>query len=190
MTLVAAPYHARKLYALDAWAAATSAYERLLSVCDEGGAAHLAERGIPYVVYAEPKSHRVGDKIIYGPHFNAAWQAIIENCDGHTHILSLDTDVIAPPDILEVMEAHYTGGFLIHGVPWREGYLRPGKGYETSCALASVADWKASLARCERERNYYDEPRNLYGVVRDMDHTDVDLVELVHLDNGGATPKS
>ena len=98
-TLVAAPYHARKLYALDAWAAATSAYDRLLSVCDEESAGQLDERGIPYVVYDEPVSHRVGEKVIYGPHFNAAWRAILDHCT-HPYILSLETDVIAPPDML------------------------------------------------------------------------------------------
>lgn len=188
MTTVAAPYHTRKRYCLDRWAAATSSYDRLLSVSDDDSMFDCAVRGIPYVTFVEPVSHRVGDKVIYGPHFNAAWWAILEEADDY--ILALDTDVIPSGDILRVMEENYTHGFLCHGVPWREGYGRDGYAYETSCTFAAKADWRAALEQCEKERNHYDEPRNLYGMVRDMPHTDVLLMELEHLDGDGVTPKT
>jgi hypothetical protein len=179
MTLVACPYHSRKSYALDAWERATSSYDRLLAVCDEESAAELEGR-IPYVVYEEPKSHRVGKNVIYGPHFNAAWRAILEQADGM--VLSLEADVIPPCDIAALMEEHYTEGFLIQGVPWRASQGRKTKAYEMGCTLGSVEDFSKALAACEQQRNHYDEPRNLYGILHEFPHTCIDIVELTHLD--------
>jgi hypothetical protein len=141
-TLVAAPIGRRKHYSLLRWVQATEAYNRLLVTDEPDYAEELRTMGLPVVEY-EPKgdSRRPGANAMYGPAFNTAWHCILENTDGYSHVLGLDTDVIPEGDILSYMEENMTDGidFLRHGVPWRGVYRRDGmRAYETSCTLAKV----------------------------------------------------
>jgi TorA maturation chaperone TorD len=186
-TVVAAPFGANKAYALGRWAAATENYERLL-VTDELKAIPITSKyGIPTVLYESVENpRRPGKNAIYGPKFNQAWEAILANTNGHTHVLALDTDVIPKGDILTAMEAEYDGtfAFLRHGVPWRSVYRRPEcLGYETSCTLATVEAWRAALDKAQELGPLC----TLYEVVGNPNyftHKDINLVELEHLDDG------
>lgn len=186
-TLVASPHAEHKDYSFSRWAEATASYDRLLSfhVADSIYARKVQGKGIRTALYmCDPHPRRPGRKAIYGPMYNAAWRAIVDNAEGYTHILSLDTDVIPGGDILSAMEAEYDGGFLRHGVPWRAVYRRPGQyGYETSCTLASIEDWTAALDKA----GSLGELCTLYEVVGNphyFHHKDVLLMNLEHLDDG------
>jgi hypothetical protein len=188
-TLVAASHARVKDYAFEQWSAATASYHRLLAI-EEGEREYAESLGVPYVPFSpEENPRRQGRHRICGPLFNQAWTAILSAAGGYTHILSLDTDVIPPCDILALMEPLYddTFDFLRHGVPWRTAYHRPGAfAYETSCTLGSVAAWQAALDETYRRG----ELATLYGVVGDPDlftHRDINLVQLTHLDDTEAT---
>lgn len=186
-TLVAAAHAKHKDYSFARWAAATASYQRLLSLSTEDAiyARKMEPLGIRTVLYKHiPHPRRPGKKAIYGPMFNQAWRAIVDNAEDYTHILSLDTDVIPSGDILSVMEDNYTEGFLRHGVPWRGCYRRAGQyGYETSCTFASVDDWASALNEAENAGPLC----TLYEIVgrNDLFKTrDILEMELEHLDDG------
>ena len=187
-TLVAAPVCKRKDYSFARWAAATASYDRLVAVdADESDYGEVIRRlGILVVTYeAVEHPRRPGPKAIYGPRFNYAWHAITDNAGDFTHILALDSDIIPEGDILALMEEHYDPAFafLRHAVPFRECYGRMSKGYETSCTMASVEDWKRALAKVET----MGELATLYEVVGDPNfftHKDIDMMVLEHLDDG------
>lgn len=185
-TLVAAPVCKRKHYSLAHWAAATARYDRLVAVSEPDYEEVIRRLGIPVVTYEAAVHHRrPGVKAIYGPLFNAAWRAITSNADSFTHILALDSDVIPEGDILALMEEQYDPAFafLRHAVPFRACYGRMSKGYETSCTMASVEDWKLALDKVET----MGELTTLYEVVGDPNfftHKDIDLMVLEHLDDG------
>lgn len=186
-TLVAAPSAERKKYAFPRWAAATSDYDRLVAVLDseQGYAEYIRRFGVNVATYQDPPSPRrgYGELAIYGPRFNAAWRCILDNCDGYTHILALDSDVIPSGNILAVMEDEWSDDifFLRHGVPWRSSAHEVGKGYETSCTMGSVEAWKTALGEVPDNAT-----STLYEWVGDphrYPHRDIDIMELEHLDD-------
>ena len=186
-SLVVAPHTERKHYALPLWVATTDGYERLLAIeADEREYAEFVEHryGVPSVLFVPDEGpRRQGRHRICGPLYNQAWTALLSKANGHTHVLSLDTDVIPSGDILALMEAEYGGeAFLRHGVPWRAAYSRPGvNAYETSCTFASLQWWRAALASTLQVGGL----ATLYGTVGDPDlftHRDIDIMCLDHFE--------
>lgn len=180
-SLVAAPAHSCKDYAIDKWAAATSQYDRLVAVDSEDVdyVKRLNDYGIRSVVYQKTED------TIYGPLFTKAWRTIVDNAEGYTHILSLDVDVIPSGDILKLMESQYDQrvSFLRHGVPWREVYRRKGCTYEMSCTFALVSDWERAVEFSEKSEGKF----RLYEIVGHPSfytHKDIYLMELEHMDDG------
>jgi len=171
------------------WAAATAHYDRLLVTDEPDYEEVIRNLGVPVVLH-EAAEHptKTGAMRVYGTLLNSAWKAIIENAEGYTHILSLESDVIPDGDIVSVMEEHYDPEyqFLRHGVPWREAYEKPpGRfSYELGCTLASVQDWKKALAKTDDV-----EPTKIYTVVGvaqayGLTAKNINVCQLEHLDNG------
>lgn len=172
-TLVACPVSGKKDYCIERWAQATSGFPRLVALDSrERYATRLKKLKLPFVTFDTE------DDSIYGPMFNDAWRAIIENAGARTHILSLDVDVFSDTDILSLMEEnwddHYS--FLCHGVPWRGKPWRKTLSYEMSCTLGSVPAWREALARADEKK----EP--LYRSVHSFLCKDFTATNLTHLD--------
>jgi hypothetical protein len=179
-TLVACPFSKRKLYSLDEWEQATRGHARLMAVDEPEVRKEVKKRGIKFTYFNPVSDFRRGKNAIYGPRFNEAWSAILENADGFTHILSLESDVIPPEgvDIVDLMEHNYDGcDFLCHGYPWRYPSKLGGFAYETGCTIATVGKWREALEKSHPLQG-------MYGTIRNIDlftHKDVQLVELQHL---------
>jgi len=175
-TVVACPVGKAKAYSLADWAAATVGYDRFM-VTDEVDFADEVEgdHGIPCYIYEAPPQQE-GVHPMYRARYNAAMRCILRHAEGRSHILSLESDVIPPEgcDILALMEEHYTKGLLCHGYPWRAEYNRPYNGYEMGCTLGSVEEWASALMWAEANH------QSVYGAVRQVTHTDIDLVQLRH----------
>lgn len=182
-TLVACPVAERKHYSFPLWAAATKAYDRLVVTEDEDYIDTIEGYGVPALLFDPVSTFRWGINAIYGPRHTEAWRTIVDNADGYTHILSLESDIIPPQnvDILSIMEENYSEcDFLCHAYPWRY----PGRVglyvYETGCTLGSVEKWRDAL-------NKTHEKHGVYETVRCVDYfknKDIHIVQLEHLGEG------
>ena len=150
-TMVAAPICARKDYSLHRWAAATKGHDRLLATEEKSYVPVIESWDIPAVLYEPPPVQQSCFRHVMATNrFNAAWKAIIDSANGHSHILSLESDVIPPEgvDIVQLMENNWTGeeDFLVHLYPYRESYGRPGqRAFEMGCTMAKTETWKHAL---------------------------------------------
>lgn len=182
-TLVACPVAERKHYSFPMWAAATGGYDRLVVTEDEDYADTVEGYGVPVLLFEPVSTFQRFAEPIYGPRHTEAWRAIIDNAQGYTHILSLESDIIPPTgvDILSLMEEHYYDcDFLCHAYPWRYPSRRGQYAYETGCTLSSVEKWREALEKTHEENG-------LYSTIRCQDYfknKDIHIVQLEHLGEG------
>jgi hypothetical protein len=183
-TLVACPVAARKHYSFPLWVEQTEKYDRLVSVDDPEYALKVEEYGVPYVLFTPVSTRRVGGAAIYGPRHTEAWAAILERADGYTHILSLESDIIAPRDvdILSLMEEHYDDSydFTCHAYPWRYPHRKGLYAHETGCTIGSIDKWKRALRLTHKDHGVYETIR----ITDYFRNKDIHIVELEHLGEG------
>lgn len=169
----------RKAYCFPQWAAATEGYDRLVAVDEPEAVEFCNGFDVPAILFEPVNDFRRGKNAIYGPRFNEAFQAIMDNAEGYTHIYSLDTDVIPlVDDSPRIMEENYTDcDFLCNGVPWRYPSRVGGKAYELGCTFGTVAVFNRALKITHPLQG-------IYGTIRCIDYfknRDVELFEVEHL---------
>ena len=170
-TLVACPVGRKRDYSLPHWAAATEGYERAVAIDDAKYADRVEHMGIRVLRF--PTSHPWVPRC-----FNDAWRTITHHAEeeGFTHILSLESDIIAPPHILKVMEREYEGGFLCHHYPFRKP--RQGMCAEMGCTLASTELWRKALSTCPAGVAVYD----WFRLSGKFEVQRIEVVELLHME--------
>lgn len=184
-TLVAAPIARCKDYSLALWAAATEGHPRLLATEETDYLGVIESHGIGAVHYTAPSTPDLTPfrHVMCSNRFNAAWQAILDNADPHTMVLSLESDVVPPQgvDIVALMEEHWDDAldFLIHLYPYRPSYKRRAgcKAFEMGCTLATTETWRRALRELPATGVLY------WAVYQEKYKSrQIDLVELEHLD--------
>ena len=196
--LVAAPTYVHKDYCLDEYIDAYNSFvwpNRSLMLVDnsrDGGkyARHLRRLKIPIVVREEPSRD-------FEETFSRCWRRILEQAQsgGWEWILSLETDVIGPPLLIDTLlniALFVQAPFVCHAYPYHDGRI-----HEMYQGLGCVLMTTELLARAMKE---HDDPKSpghdvvegaVYEVARSNSHVALaTLLDLKHRDapGGGATP--
>lgn len=139
--LIACSTTAAKDYAFERWldaVRATGCEALMVDATSKKHATMLRKHGVK-VASIPPRTTS------FKENFNLGWKKIVELADGHTHILSVESDIIVPPNIVDVMLENYTDcDFLRHAYPWR-----PAKGdpcYGMGCTLGTIELWRDAVA--------------------------------------------
>ena len=182
-TLVAAPFGEGRLSSLDRWAAATEGYDRVAAI-DQPIGEQLEEYGIPYVEFTydgetpEGARHRICSE-----RFNVAWDAILDYAEQgrYTHVLSLESDIVADCDIVALMSENFTedDDIVRHVYPWGPEYNRPyHKASEMGCTMMTVEALRTALVEARERKS------KLYGSVmwtKRLKTRTIEKTELTHL---------
>ena len=166
--VVACPVGRKRDYSLARWAEATQDYDRMVAIDDWDYAARVHDMGLHVVRFplATPW---------IPTHFNNAWRVLIAAAQEYDYILSLESDIIAPPDIVEVMFANHEADFTCHGYPFRPP--RVGTCHEMGCTLAERKTWEKAVETTPAGVALYD----WFRLGGKFTVNDIDVVELEHL---------
>lgn len=184
--LVAAPTCQQKDYAFERWVDAYNAFtyaQRSAFMVDNTPGTldyvHRIRKAGIHAMHVEPLPNR---SINFIHTLETCWPTIVNRAvlGGYSYVASIESDVICPPETLEVLLAHADGHDVIgHSYPWRACWHSMHGG---ACAMTALGctliktDWLV-----ERIDLWDDGPEQ--GVWKDANRLELDgLLKIQHLD--------